>query len=97
MDSFTVSFFHHVVASSLILHVMPLKSRIDLRSDTFTEPTAAIREAMETCPVGDDVWELDPTVKQLEDVAAKLFGKQSALSRQRIDDGWRACKNTHEF
>jgi threonine aldolase len=58
---------------------MPLKGRIDLRSDTFTEPTAAMRKAMATCEVGDDVWDLDPTVKELEDYAASIFGKDAAL------------------
>lgn len=58
---------------------MPLKGRLDFRSDTFTEPTAAMRHAMATCDVGDDVWELDNTVKELEAFAACIFGKESAL------------------
>ena len=39
---------------------------IDLRSDTVTWPTEAMREAMAKAPVGDDVYEDDPTVKELE-------------------------------
>ena len=58
---------------------MPLKGRIDLRSDTFTEPTSAMRQAMATCDVGDDVWDLDPTVHELQKFAAETFGKESAL------------------
>jgi threonine aldolase len=58
---------------------MPLKGRIDFRSDTFTEPTPAMREAMATCEVGDDVWELDPTVKDLESLAATILGKEASI------------------
>ena len=58
---------------------MPLKGKIDLRSDTFTEPTPAMRQAMATCEVGDDVWELDPTVHELESLAASTFGKEAAI------------------
>jgi threonine aldolase len=58
---------------------MPLKGKIDLRSDTFTEPTEAMREAMATCEVGDDVWELDPTVKELEELGASILGKEASL------------------
>jgi threonine aldolase len=58
---------------------MPLKGKIDLRSDTFTEPTAAMRHAMSTCEVGDDVWELDPTVKQLEELGASILGKEASI------------------
>ena len=58
---------------------MPLKGRIDLRSDTFTEPTPEMRHAMATCEVGDDVWELDPTVKELESLAASILGKEASL------------------
>ncbi len=52
---------------------------IDLRSDTVTQPTAAMREAMATAEVGDDVFEEDPTVKKLETFAAQKTGKESAL------------------
>ncbi len=52
---------------------------VDLRSDTLTLPTPAMREAMARAEVGDDVWEEDPTVQRLEDLAARLTGKEAAL------------------
>lgn len=52
---------------------------IDLRSDTVTEPTQSMREAMFTAEVGDDVYGDDPTVKTLEEYAAKLVNKEAAL------------------
>ncbi len=53
--------------------------RIDLRSDTVTQPTAAMREAISSAPVGDDVLGDDPTVKALEALAANMLGKEAAL------------------
>ena len=44
---------------------------IDLRSDTFTLPSKEMMEAILTAELGDDVWEEDPTVKKLEELAAK--------------------------
>ena len=52
---------------------------VDLRSDTLTLPTAAMREAMARAEVGDDVWEEDPTVHRLEEQAARRTGKEAAL------------------
>jgi len=52
---------------------------VDLRSDTVTRPTAAMRAAMAAAAVGDDVWGDDPTVRQLEELAAALLGKEAAL------------------
>jgi len=52
---------------------------IDLRSDTVTEPTQRMREAMMDAIVGDDVYEDDPTMKELEEYAANLVGKEAAL------------------
>lgn len=52
---------------------------IDCRSDTVTKPTAGMREAMASAIVGDDVFEDDYTVKELEDRIAKMFQKESAL------------------
>ena len=52
---------------------------IDLRSDTVTQPTLAMREAMASAEVGDDVMRTDPTVIALEEKAADLFGKQAGL------------------
>jgi threonine aldolase len=55
---------------------MPL---IDLRSDTVTKPTDAMRRAMAAAPVGDDVFGDDPTVNALEARAADLLGKEAGL------------------
>jgi len=52
---------------------------IDLRSDTVTKPTPAMREAMYRAEVGDDVWGDDPTVNRLQEVAAERMGKEAAL------------------
>ena len=52
---------------------------IDLRSDTVTKPTPAMREAMAQAEVGDDVFGDDPTVKELEARTAELLGKEAAL------------------
>ncbi|HEU0122368.1 MAG TPA: GntG family PLP-dependent aldolase [Bryobacteraceae bacterium] len=52
---------------------------IDLRSDTVTRPTAAMRRAMADAEVGDDVYGEDPTVNRLEERAAALCGKEAAL------------------
>ena len=52
---------------------------IDLRSDTITKPTAAMREAMAKANVGDDVFGEDPTVNELEEETAALLGKEAAL------------------
>jgi len=52
---------------------------IDLRSDTVTHPTPAMREAMYRAEVGDDVYGEDPTVNRLEELAAAKMGKEAAL------------------
>lgn len=52
---------------------------IDLRSDTVTQPTDAMRQAMLHAEVGDDVYGEDPSVNALESYGAKLLGKQAAL------------------
>jgi len=54
---------------------------IDLRSDTVTHPTDAMRKAMFEAEVGDDVFRDDPTVNRLEAMAAERMGKEAALSR----------------
>ncbi|MBP7146376.1 MAG: low-specificity L-threonine aldolase [Acidobacteria bacterium] len=54
-------------------------SVIDLRSDTVTRPSAAMREAMLAAPVGDDVFGEDPTINELEALAAELMGHEAAL------------------
>lgn len=53
--------------------------KIDLRSDTVTKPTPAMREAMAQAEVGDDVYGEDPTVNRLEVMAAELLGKEAAV------------------
>ncbi len=57
----------------------PVHDVVDLRSDTLTLPTPAMREAMAHAEVGDDVWEEDPTVKRLEALAADRMGKDAGL------------------
>jgi len=52
---------------------------IDLRSDTVTRPTAAMRAAMAAAEVGDDVFGDDPTVNALQSRLAQLLGKEAAL------------------
>ena len=52
---------------------------IDIRSDTVTRPSAAMRQAMANAEVGDDVLEGDPTVRRLEARCAALLGKEAAL------------------
>jgi threonine aldolase len=54
-------------------------ARIDLRSDTVTHPTDAMRHAMATAELGDDVFGDDPTVNALEERAAALLGKEAGL------------------
>lgn len=53
--------------------------KIDLRSDTVTWPTSAMRAAMANAVVGDDVYSEDPTVNRLETLAAERFGKEAGL------------------
>lgn len=52
---------------------------IELRSDTFTKPTAAMKQAMMDAEVGDDVWGEDPTVNRLEAMVATMLGKEAAV------------------
>src|SRR2546423_11252562 len=52
---------------------------IDLRSDTVTRPTPAMREAMFNAEVGDDVYLEDPTVNRLEQRAAEIFEREASL------------------
>ncbi len=54
-------------------------SAIDLRSDTVTRPTAAMRQVMAAAEVGDDVYGEDPSVRGLEEHVAALLGKEAAL------------------
>jgi threonine aldolase len=52
---------------------------VELRSDTFTQPTEAMRQAMAAAEVGDDVWDEDPTIHRLQARAAEMVGKESSL------------------
>jgi threonine aldolase len=56
-----------------------LAPMIDLRSDTFTRPTPAMRRAMAEAEVGDDVWGEDPTIQRLEAAVAERLGHEAAL------------------
>ncbi len=56
-----------------------MKQFIDLRSDTITKPTEAMRKVMYEAEVGDDVYKEDPTANELERYAAELLGKEAAL------------------
>ena len=60
---------------------------IDLRSDTVTRPTPAMRRAMAEAEVGDDVYGEDPTVQALEERTAELLGKEAAAVRAVGHDG----------
>ncbi len=59
--------------------IEPLSESVDLRSDTVTRPTAAMRAAMAAAEVGDDVYGDDPTVNRLQACMAERFGFESAL------------------
>jgi threonine aldolase len=52
---------------------------IDLRSDTVTKPSPAMRAAIAAADVGDDVIDIDPTVERLQDLTAELLGKEAAI------------------
>jgi threonine aldolase len=56
-----------------------LNGKLDFRSDTITEPTEEMREAMARAKVGDDGREGDPTVRELEEYSAQLLGKEAGL------------------
>ncbi|HWC54635.1 MAG TPA: beta-eliminating lyase-related protein, partial [Chitinophagaceae bacterium] len=52
---------------------------IDFRSDTVTRPTPAMKEAMMNAKVGDDVFGEDPSINELERLAAEMFGMEASL------------------
>lgn len=68
---------------------------IDLRSDTVTQPTPAMRAAMAEAEVGDDVYGEDPTVRRLEAMAAERMGKEAALFVTSGTMGNLVCLLTH--
>ena len=61
------------------VHARYSSDRVDVRSDTVTQPTKAMRSVMESAKVGDDVLGDDPTVIELQNRLAKMFGKEAAL------------------
>jgi len=68
---------------------------IDLRSDPVTKPSQAMREAMASAEVGDDVYKEDPTVNRLQKNCAELFGKEDALFVPSGVMGNQLCLNAH--
>lgn len=58
---------------------MMLSRPVDLRSDTVTRPSPAMRRAMAEAEVGDDVYREDPTIERLQEMVAALLGKEAAL------------------
>ena len=68
---------------------------IDLRSDTVTKPTPAMRRAMAEAEVGDDVYGEDPTVNRLQDRAAEVFEKEAALVVPSGTMGNQICVKLH--
>jgi threonine aldolase len=68
---------------------------IDLRSDTITKPSPAMREAMARAEVGDDVFGEDPTVNRLQETVAALLGKEAALYVPSGTMGNQTCIKVH--
>lgn len=68
---------------------------IDLRSDTVTRPSPAMREAMARAEVGDDVFGEDPTVNRLQEMVAAILGKEAALYVPSGTMGNQLCIKTH--
>ncbi len=69
---------------------------IDLRSDTVTKPSTAMRLAMMEAEVGDDVYGEDPTVNKLQQKVAQMFGKEAALFVPTGVMGNQVCIRTHK-
>lgn len=69
--------------------------KIDLRSDTVTQPTAAMREAICSADLGDDVFGEDPTTIRLEEMAAERMGKEAAMLVASGTMGNLVCVLTH--
>ncbi len=68
---------------------------IDLRSDTVTKPSPAMRDAMARAEVGDDVYGEDPTVNRLQEVGAALVGKRAAIFVPSGTAGNQLCLRAH--
>ncbi|MCG3131101.1 MAG: L-allo-threonine aldolase [Phycisphaerae bacterium] len=74
---------------------MSVSFPIDLRSDTVTRPTPAMRKAMAEAEVGDDVFGDDPTVNRLQERVARLAGKEAALFVPSGSMGNQTCIRAH--
>jgi threonine aldolase len=68
---------------------------IDLRSDTVTKPSPEMRQAMANAEVGDDVFGEDPSVNQLQELAARILGKEAALFVPSGTMANQVCIKTH--
>ena len=62
---------------------------VDLRSDTITRPTEAMRKAMAAAEVGDDVFGEDPTVNRLEEITHRTIPEDYVNKRKTIHRCWR--------
>src|SRR5437868_4948487 len=76
---FRISTFGFRICANRLYIYRPMPAVIDLRSDTLTQPTPAMRRAMAEAQVGDDVFGEDPTVIKLEQLGAELLGKEGGL------------------
>ncbi len=74
---------------------MPTLEFVDLRSDTVTKPSPAMRQAMAAAEVGDDVFGEDPTVNLLQEKVAALLGKEAALFVASGTMGNQICLRCH--
>ncbi|MDD4569184.1 MAG: low-specificity L-threonine aldolase [Tepidanaerobacteraceae bacterium] len=68
---------------------------IDLRSDTVTQPTKEMRDSIYHAQVGDDVYNEDPTINRLEEMAAEMLGKQAGMFVPSGTQGNQICVMTH--
>ena len=76
---FSNDVFAHFLGTKEVTANSMTPETIDLRSDTITRPTPAMRAAMAEAEVGDDVYGEDPTVNRLEARAAEIFGREAAM------------------
>ncbi len=77
MVTFSRNCFNLTLANRFYCYICPMIT--DLRSDTFTKPSPAMLDAMFNASVGDDVFGEDPTINQLESMAAELFNMEAAI------------------
>ena len=70
---------------------------VDLRSDTLTRPSPAMRQAMADAEVGDDVFREDPTVNRLQERVADLLGREAAMFVPSGTQGNLSCLLAHEL